>query len=248
MAFIIKRFIYGVSRRRFWLLLILLPPIFYIMVSAGSADRLSIQQKISISKDLVLASGSDGLKGAKDIVSHPDDFFLNNFAVRKLYAKLYPGTAVYRADLQFQNLLSTIKDNMSIEMPAENMAMITFYGKDKKIGQTLVKYYSRRFIQKAEEGLARSTHKELNVNLPVLVGNLDINAHRSLWRSERLVPLMLIGFISLNVILVILVVFEWSDPSLKSERQAAQYLELPILGSLPDLNKISVAFDSKREG
>jgi capsular polysaccharide biosynthesis protein len=58
----------------------------------------------------------------------------------------------------------------------------------------------------------------------------------------------LIGFISLSGILVLLVIFEWSDPSLKSERQVAQYLELPILGSLPDLNKISVALDSKREG
>ena len=247
MVFIIKRFIYGLSRRKFWLLLILFPPIFYLIVSAGSADRLSIQQKISISKDMVLASDSDTLKGIKDIVARPDDFFLNNFAVRKLYTKLYPGTAVYRADLQFRNLLNTIKDSMSIEMPAENMAMITFFGKDKEIGQTLVNYYSQRFIQKAKEGLARSTHKEFNVNLPVLVGNLEINAHRSLWRSERLVPLMLIGFISLSVILVILVVFEWSDPSLKSERQAAQYLDLPILGSLPDLNKISVALDSKRE-
>jgi capsular polysaccharide biosynthesis protein len=137
---------------------------------------------------------------------------------------------------------------MSIEMPAENLAIISFYGKDKEIGQALLNYYSRRFIQKAKEGLARSMHKESNVNLPALVGNLEIKAHRSLWRSERLVPLMLIGFISLNVILVILVVFEWSDPSFKSERQVAQYLELPILGSLPDLNKISAALASKREG
>jgi hypothetical protein len=248
MVFNIRRFIYALSRRRFWLLLILLPPIFYIIVSSGSPDRFSIHQKISISKDLVLASGSDGFKGVKDIVSHPDDFFLNNFAVRKLFAKLHPGTAVYRADLQFRNLLNTIKDNMSIEMPSENMTLITFFGKDKETGQTLVNYYSQRFIQKAKEGLVRSTHKEFDVKLPVLSGNVEINTHRSLWRSDRLIPLVLISFISLNAILVLLVVFEWSDPSFKSERQVAQYLELPILGSLPDLNKVFVALNSKPEG
>jgi capsular polysaccharide biosynthesis protein len=43
------------------------------------------------------------------------------------------------------------------------------------------------------------------------------------------------------------VIYEWSDPSFKSERQVAQYLELPILGSLPDLNKVSAALDSKPE-
>jgi hypothetical protein len=248
MLFNIKRFIYGVSKHRFWLLLVFLPPIFYVVMLAGTPDRFTLQQKISISKDLALPSGSGGLIGIKDVVSHPDDFFLNNFAVRRLFAELYPGTAVYRADLRFRNLLNTIKDNMHIEMPAEKLVMISFFGKDKETGQTAVNYYSQRFIQKAKEGLDRSAHKELNAKLPVLIGTVEINAHHSLWRSERLLPLMLIGFISLNAILVLLVVIEWSDPSLKSERQVAQYLELPILGSLPDLNKISAALDSKREG
>ena len=247
MIFNIKRIIYAILRRKLWLLVILVPPIFYLIVSAGAADRLSIQQKISISKDLVLVSGQNRLEDINNIVSRPDEFFLNNFAVRKLYTELYPGTAVYRSDLQFRNLLNTIKDNMSIKMPTENLAMITFYGKDKEIGQTLVNYYSQRIIQKVKEGLARSPRKESNVKLPVLVGNLEIKAYRSLWRSERLVPLLLITFISLSAILVILVICEWSDPSLKSERQIAQYLELPILGSLPDLNRVAAALNSKRK-
>ncbi len=247
MLFNIKRFMYTVSRHRLWLLLGLLPAAIYVIVYAGSPDRFSIQQKISIPKDLRLASGPDGLKTIKDVVSRPDDFLLNNFAVRKLFTKLYPGTAVYRADLQFQNLLKSIKDNVSIEMPSENMAIITFFGRDKEAGQTMVDYYSQRFIQKAREGLIRSNHKESNDTLPVLNGHLKISAHRSLWRSERLIPLVLIVFISLAVILILLVLCEWLDPSFKSERQVAQYLELPILGSLPDLNKVSVALDSKRE-
>ena len=248
MGFNIKRFIYAVSKHRFWLLLAFLPPFVYASVSAGSPDRFSVRQKISISKDLVLASGSNGVTAIKNMVSHSDEFFLNNFAVRKLFAKLYPGTAVYRADLKFQNLVNAVKDNLTIEMPSEKMVMITFRGKDKETGQTMVNYYSGRFIQKAREGLARSRSKIVDVNLPVLHGNLEINNHRSLWRSERLVPLILISFISLNAILVILVIYEWSDPSFKSERQVAQYLELPILGSLPDLNKVSAALNSKPEG
>ena len=245
MVFNIKRFICAISKHRFWLLLAFLPPIVYVIVSAGSPDRFSIQQKISISKDLILASESEGVSGIKHTVSHSDDFFLNNFAVRKLFTQLYPGTAVYRADLKFRNLLNTIKDNLAIEMPSENMVTITFWGKNKETGQTMVNYYSRRFIQKVRETLSRSKSKEFNVKLPVLSGSLVINTHRSLWRSDRLVPLVLISFISLAAILVILVIYEWSDPSFKSERQVAQYLELPILGALPDLNKVSAALDSK---
>ena len=78
------------------------------------------------------------------------------------------------------------------------------------------------------------------------MGNIEINAHRTLWRPERLVPLVLITFISLIGVLMVLVLLEWSDPSFKSERQVAQYLELPILGSLPNLNKISASLNLKR--
>ena len=249
MHFNIKRYFYGISKRRFWLLLILFPPMFYIFVSAGYTDRFSIKQNISISKGLplALASGPAGLKQIKEIAAHPDNFFLNNYAVRKLYTELYVGMAVYRADGQFRNLLEMIKNNMSIEMPSEDIAIIAFNGKDKAIGQTLVSYYANRLIQKGKEGLVRSKYKESSFKLPALMGNMEINEHRSLWRPERLVPLILITFISLIGILMVLAVLEWSDPSFKSERQVAQYLGLPILGSLPDLNKISAALNKKRE-
>ena len=172
---------------------------------------------------------------------------LNTYAVRKLYTKLYVGTAVYRADGQYRNLLEMIKNYMSIEMPSENIAIIAFYGRDKAIGQTLVSYYANRLIQKGKEGLLRSKYKESSFKLPVLMGNMEINEHRTLRRPERLIPLVLIAFISLIGVLMVLAVLEWSDSSFKSERQVAQYLELPILGSLPDLNKISAALHSNSE-
>ena len=165
MYFNIKRYFYGISKRRFWLLLILFPSMFYILVSASNTDRFSIRQNISISKDLpvALASGPAGLKPIREIVIHPDDFFLNNYAVRKLYTELYVGTAVYRADGQFRNLLQIIKNNMSIEMPSEDIAIIAFNGKDKAIGQTLASYYANRLIQKGKEGLVRSKDKNIQL-------------------------------------------------------------------------------------
>ena len=249
MHFNIKRYFCGVSKRRIWLLLILFPPMFYIFASAGYTDRFSIKQNISISKDLpfALTAGPSGLKPIKEIVIHPENFFLNNYAVRKLYTKLYVGKAVYRTDGQFRNLLETIKNTMSIETPSEDIAIIAYNGKDKAIGQTLVNYYVNRLIEKGKEGLLRSKYKESSFKLPALMGSMEINEHRALWRAERLVPLVLITLISLIGVLMILAVLEWSDPSFKSERQVAQYLGLPILGSLPDLNKISAALNSKRE-
>ena len=248
MNFQMKRYIYGVSKRRLLLLLILVPPFVFLALSAIRSDRFSIKQDIAISKDspVALGSGPLGLERMEKIISHPDDFFQNNFAVRKLYTNLYAGTAVYRADRQFRILLDTIKDGMSLTMPSENIVRITYHGKDQKIGQALVGYYSQRLVLKAKEGLARSEHVESKSLVPKLMGGMEVEEHHALWRIERLLPFVMICIVTLMGVLVLLGVLEWSDQSLKTERQVARYLELPIIGSLPDLNKISAALVAKR--
>ena len=248
MNFQMKRYIYGVSKRRLLLLLILVPPFVFLALSAIRSDRFSIKQDISISKDspVALASGPIGLERMEQITSHPDDFFQNNFAVRKLYTNLYAGTAVYRADRQFRILLDAIKDGMSLTMPSANIVRITYHGKDQKIGQALVGYYSQRLVLKAKEGLARSEHMESKSLVPKLMGGMEVEEHHALWRIERLLPFVMICIVSLMGVLVLLGVLEWSDQSLKTERQVARHLELPIIGSLPDLNKISAALVAKR--
>ncbi len=247
MNFQMKRYLYGVSKRRLLLLFILVPPFVFLALSAIRSDRFSIKQDLSISKDspVALASGPLGLERMEKIASHPDDFFQNNFAVRKLYTNLYAGTAVYRADRQFRILLDTIKDGMSLTMPSENIVMITYHGKDQKIGQALVGYYSQRLILKAKEGLSRNEDRDSKNIAPKLMGGMEVEGHHALWRIERLLPFVIIFSVSLIGVLVLLGVLEWSDQSLKTERQVARYLELPIIGSLPDLNKISTALVAK---
>ncbi len=248
MNFQMKRYIYGVSKRRLLLLLILLPPFVFLALSAIRSDRFSIKQDISTSKDspVALASGPRGLERMEKIASHPNDFFQNNFAVRKLYTNLYAGTAVYRADRQFRILLDTIKDGMSLTMPYENIVRITYHGKNQKMGQALVGYYSQRLVLKAKEGLSRSEHRDSKSIVPKLMGGMEVEEHHALWRIERLLPFVIICIVSLMGVLVLLGMLEWSDQSLKTERQVARYLELPIIGSLPDLNKISAALVAKR--
>jgi len=247
MYFNIKRYLHGLLRRRLWLLLIFLPPLAYLVLSAIHTDRFSVKQNISISKDSPVALGSTpmGDKPMGEIVSRPDDFFQNSFALRKLYTDFYAGMAVYRADRQFRILIATVKNDMSMTMPAEDIVRITYHGKDQKIGQTLVGYYSQRLIRKAEEGLARNKLRDSKSQVPYLMSGIEVQEHRAFWRPERLLPFSLICVVSLIGVMVFLGVLEWADPSFKSERQVARYLGLPIIGTLPDLNKISAALDAE---
>jgi len=248
MYFNIKRYLHGLSTRRIWLLLILLPPLAYLVLSAIHADRFSVTRNISISKNSPVALGSTpmGDKPIGEIVSSPDDFFQNSFALRKLYTEFYAGTTMYRTDRQFRILIATVKNHMSMTIPTEDTVRITYHGKDQKIGETLVGYYSQRLIRKAEEGLARSKLRNSKTKVPFLMGGMEVERHRAFWRPERLLPVSLIFVVSLIGVMMILGMLEWADPSFKSERQVARYLGLPIIGSLPDLNKICAALDAER--
>jgi hypothetical protein len=241
MHFNVKRYLHGALGRRLWLLLILLIPLAYLSWSAIRSDRFSVKQSISIAKESPVAFGVTpvGFERMGDIVARPDNFFQNNFTVRKLYSDLHTGTAMYGSDGQFNTLFNNIKNNMSLTMPDDNVVTITYHGRDQKLGKTLVGYYSKRLVQKAKEGLDRSKLRNSKSQLPKLKGSMEVEEHRALWRSERLSPLVVIFIISLIAVMALLAVLEWTDLSFKSERQVARYLGLPILGSLPDLSKIS---------
>jgi hypothetical protein len=244
MHFNIRRYLYGMSKRKLWLLLIFVLPIAYILVSSIRYDRFTIQQNISISKEapVALASSPTGFRKMEQIAAHPEHFLLHNFAVRKLYTYIYAGTAVYRADRQFRELIDTVRNDVSMTMPAENTVLISYKGESEALGETLVSFYSERLIQKVEEGLARS---KPSTSIPYLIGGMEVERQRALWRSGRFLPLVLFVFFSVVAVLLLLGVLEWSDPSFKSERQVARYLGVPILGSIPDLNKISAALGSR---
>ncbi len=249
MHFNVKRYLYGALGRRLWLLLIFLTPLAYLALSANRSDRFSVKQNISIAKGTPVAFVGFGVTPVGlirmgDLVARPDDFFQNNFTVRKLYSELHSGPPMYGLDGQVNSLKNTIMKVMSLTMPNENVVTITYYGRDQNMGKTLVGYYSKRLVQKAREGLDRSRLRNSKPQLPKLKGSMQVEEHRAHWRSERLLPLVVIFIISLIAVMALLAVLEWADLSFKSELQVARYLGLPILGSLPDLSKVSAVLDT----
>jgi len=247
MHFNIRRYLYGMSKRKLWLLLILVLPIAYLLVSSLRYDRFTIQQNISISKEapVALASSPTGFQPMKEIAAQPQHFLLHDFALRKLYTYIYTGTATYAGDPQYRAMIDTVKSSLSLTASAENTVRITYRGDDQNLGETIVAFYSQRLIEKAEEGLARSRPGAAKRSTPYLSGGMEVEKHRAIWRAERALPFLLVAFASLLIILVLLGVLEWFDPSLKSERQVARYLGLPVLGSMPNLNKITAALGGR---
>ncbi len=250
MKFLLKRYIHGILKRRSWILLVLVLPCLYLFISTIQADMFTVTQSIAISDSapIALTSKPTGFILLKDIIANPDDFFQNSFAITTLSRDLFVKNMRNSSEEQLAIFIEAVKNNMSISITAKDMMNIQYHGTDMKTGSTLVSFYSKRLLQGAKEGLTRSnmtiTAESL---LPTLSEGLYIIEHRALWRSSRLVPMIQLIIISCLGVLVLLWGMEWSDSSFKSERQLGRYLNIPVLGSVPDLGSVTNMIESKPE-
>jgi len=177
----------------------------------------------------------------KEIISRPENFFQNTFVLRALYNQMNSGVGDYRTDPMFRSLVSSAKQHMSFNQTGKDDIQISYQGPDMGIGHSMVGFYSVRLIQNATIGIRRS--KAENFQKPVLAEEIKTKEQRILWQTERFWPAVIIAILSLLVVLILCGVLEYRDSSFKSERQMARYLNLPMLGSIPDLNRVYSAME-----
>lgn len=249
MNFLLKRYLHGISKRRFWLLLVFILPCLYLFTASLQADRFTITQAISLyeTSPVAITSKPTGSVLLKDVVAEPESFFQNNFAVNTLTNDIFVKNSPNQAETQ-SLLIDAVKNNMSMEMTGSSMMQIKYHGTDAKTGSILVGYYSKRLLQGAKEGLIRTnTTLAADASAPALIEGLYTIEHRALWRPGRLLPVLQLFIASCLGVLVLLWGMEWSDSSFKSERQLGRYLDIPVLGSVPDLGSVSDLIDSNPE-
>ena len=241
MKFFIKRYMHGFLKRRVWLFLIPVLPILYLIFASVGPDRFAIKQKVAISKDMpvALVASPVGFKAAIDIVSAPEVFFQNSFAMNKLFQGTSGGIMPVWSEKQSIEVIQSVRNDMSIKMVGNNMAQIEFYGKDQQIGEALVNFYATRLVQKAREGIDRSNLVISSDQIPKLSGNMQVVEYRAFWRPERFMPFVQLTVLSIALVLLLIGGMEWNDSSFKSERQLGRYLKIPVLGSVPNINRVS---------
>ena len=245
MLFFLKRYVHAISAHRRLLLLFLIPPFVYLLLSATIPDRFSIQQRISIPKNASVQLGKRPGSSLRlsDIIARPESFFQDDFALMLLQRHLNPDTALGLTKTPFSGLKTTVETGMTLTMTGGKAVAVAYHGDDRNLGEKLVDFYSQRLVNKLKAGSIPGSKNGNRKKQPSasLIGQPEIKELRALWRAQRLFPSLIIAAISLFIILIIIALIEWLDPSFKSERQVARYLGIPILGSLPNLKKISEA-------
>jgi hypothetical protein len=267
--------LHGLSVRRYWLLLALLPVFAYLAAAATIPDRFRVEQKIAIGADVPVAVEDSPVDFVRlgELTAHPESFFRGDFSIMELSRHLegYPqGRGLYRESGDLRALVATA---MSLQLSPDNSAQVVYDGKDRALGEQLVAFYARQLMSRADEGFKRKHRQEARgtqASAPVsgpepaqqvrpaaavgpagpaaanpiqLTGQAQVKELRAAFRPERFAVAAWILAVSLVLVLALIVVREWTDPSFKSERQVARYLNLKILGSLPNLDKVPLRRD-----
>ena len=159
---------------------------------------------------------------------------------------------------------------MTLKPADDASVLLSYYGRDVELGKILVNFYTQRLVSRSKDGLVRSmrtptrtgaletggapqlqtvggTESAMSKPQPAAPeGELRIQEHHTFWRSDRLFPSagILAGTLMLWFILAGFV--EWADPSFKSERQVSRYLDLPVIGTMPDLDALIQRLQPKK--
>ena len=119
-------------------------------------------------------------------------------------------------------------------------ARVTYTGSDKTTGALLADYYSEALHNRIIEGYRRQGAHFTSPLMEKPQRDPSTPAQTVAWSWDRLIPSLLFLFFGAMVGLVFLIIREAKDTSYKSERQIAEHIRLPILGSLPNLNRVPV--------
>lgn len=271
MRYYIQRYVHRLWKVRRWLPWVLLPPVIYLLAAAMIPDRYSVFQKISVQKaaPIALSRSPVDVMSMAEMTANPSELFLDDFALLDL-ANVIHGMSGSKKEMESAGLRALIESSMTLKALDEKTVLLSYYGNEIGLGKTLVNFYTQRLIGKSKEGQIRSIRYLSKVNgsdtagggsqahtsgkSPAIMslpsaspdGGIEIETRRSLWRSDRLLPSLWLFAGAMFIWLIVAGFAEILDSSFKTERQVSRYLNLPVIGIMPDLNPLVEQLGSEK--
>lgn len=247
MLFNLRRYLYALSQHSLWLVLAVLPLAVYLLITGIKTDRFTLSRSLIINPDWPVAITSSPVDtiSIKSLAVTPKSFFTDRLALTgwQHYAETDPGLAKY--NFKDKSTMLAAIEALSLSLDEEGQLKIAYFGPDAELGIELVNYYTGRILRRLRAGYHRQAEEirktnnfNLSKQLQIDKSKLEYTEHHAWWRSERLKPATQVTLIPLITILVIIGLREFLDTAFKSGRQAARYLNLPILGFMPSLDPI----------
>ncbi len=247
MLFNLRRYLYALTQHSLWLILALIPLAAFLLITGIKADRFTLTRSLRAHPDYPVAVTSSPVDtiSLKSLVTTPNLFFTDRLALAswQRLAETDPGLAEY--NFKDKNTILATIEALSLTLDKNNLLELSYYGPDADLGIQLVNYYTSRLLSRLRAGYHRqpaAIMKARNFNRPEQLQldktKLKKTEHHAWWRNERFGPAAAVTLLPFIAVLIIIGFREFLDPSFKSGRQAARYLDLPILGFIPSLDPI----------
>lgn len=247
MLFNLRRYLFALTKHLHWLAFALMPLAAYLLITGMKADRFTLTRSLKINLDYPVAVTTSPVDtiSLKSLVTAPNHFFTDQLALAswRRFAETDPGLAKY--DFKDKNTMLAAIEALSLSSTKDGRLQLSYFGKDTDLGIELINYYMNRLLSRLRAGYHRqpvATLKANNFSPPEMLQldktDLSRTDHHAWWRKERVGPAAMVTFMPFIAALIIIGFREFLDPSFKSGRQAARYLNLPILGFIPCLDPI----------
>ena len=239
MPYIIKRYALGLKRYKAWFLLSFLMPGLYLLSAVYAPNHHTAWQEVQLPKEVRIAMGSETTDffTIDEMLAQQAFFFKRSFDVNRFFNLSAKNIQLLEQE-RYKATMASIRSDLTLSL-SHDIIRITYQGKDPKLGAELVGYYARHLIQQARKGISSTALAMPPEQRPRLASGVESSAMRAIWYPNQLIPLLTLLVSSVLGVLVLIAALEWNDAALKSERQIARYVNLPVLGSLPDLNQVT---------
>ena len=258
MFFHLRLLLHAISKNKGYFIIILLPPLAYLVFQAYIPYKYTLVQSLVTEEQAAFALGTNPLDIVRlqELKNDPGTLFTANLALMDLRNHLLIREAVHRPEWtswmpSHFNLFvqRSLHQSVSLQDKEGNRISLVYEGPDRELGQAIINFYAQRLIQGAKRArerslvdvaVSRTQVPEGQGSFPgvAMDGPLQISATRLLYHPDRLGPTLWILCVSALVFLALVWLMEYARPKLYTPRQAARYLDIRVLGQLPDLNKL----------
>ena len=240
MFFFIRRMRYRLIKNRHYFLLALILPIISLSVMVYT-----IELSFLSTGDVPIAepgSPTDSIL-ISELMASPSN--IKQFIQGNCFPQLITGHPLGSSPTVSQNQSDAIHHeattNLTIHRSPDNRLFITYTGKNRDLGNTLVAYYGETLFKRIQEG-----HTRRNIKRPLQFEGSPpemstiLKSTQRLWDASRIPRALILFATGLIFILLFHVIRELVNTSYKSQKQIAEHTLLPILGSLPNLNTTTI--------
>lgn len=256
MIFHLKLLKIAISARKRYLFWAILPALTYLITMATLPYNYDIRQTVVARDNIRLSLGPNPLDmvTVASILKDSQYFFSDNHVLMDLREHLLTSDAINRPEWavwlpsRFAVFVKrTVLQELALEPAGSEMITIRYQGLDRDLGVVLVNFYTNRLVWAAQRAYERTLMR------PELIpegatpgtdagiapqGDLFLETNRVLVTPERLKVAFWLLLTAIIVAMAAARVMEMTRPKFYSERQAARYLDVPILGAIPNLEQM----------